>query len=288
MCAGKVPCNGSSDGSRRCLIPMGRDADAAAACRRVGVLSQPDNGTGRYLRKVFSAAVARQQVAPWWRRRPHRSLTSLGQWSWRTETEVDLDYHVRLSALPPRAGTAELWALVSELHAGMLDRSRPLWQVDLIEGLPGGRCAVYVKVHHALADGVSVMRLLQRIVTADPHQRQMPTLWEVPAQASVAKHTAPRGSSRPLTLAKGVLGQARGVPGMVRVVADTTWRAAQCRSGPLTLAAPHTPLNEPIAGAGPWQVVPFRSSGCDRSPNTPMPPSTMSCWPCAAGRYVRT
>lgn len=47
------------------------------------------------------------------------------------------------------------------------------------------------------------MRLLQRIVTADPHQRQMPTLWEVPAQASVAKHTAPRGSSRPLTLAKG-------------------------------------------------------------------------------------
>lgn len=215
----------------------------------LAVLSQPDNGTGRYLRKVFSAAVARQQVAPWWRRRPHRSLTSLGQWSWRTETEVDLDYHVRLSALPPRAGTAELWALVSELHAGMLDRSRPLWQVDLIEGLPGGRCAVYVKVHHALADGVSVMRLLQRIVTADPHQRQMPTLWEVPAQASVAKHTAPRGSSRPLTLAKGVLGQARGVPGMVRVVADTTWRAAQCRSGPLTLAAPHTPLNEPIAGA---------------------------------------
>lgn len=169
----------------------------------LAVLSQPDNGTGRYLRKVFSAAVARQQVAPWWRRRPHRSLTSLGQWSWRTETEVDLDYHVRLSALPPRAGTAELWALVSELHAGMLDRSRPLWQVDLIEGLPGGRCAVYVKVHHALADGVSVMRLLQRIVTADPHQRQMPTLWEVPAQASVAKHTAPRGSSRPLTLAKG-------------------------------------------------------------------------------------
>ncbi|CLS15586.1 Putative triacylglycerol synthase (diacylglycerol acyltransferase) [Mycobacterium tuberculosis] len=124
----------------------------------LAVLSQPDNGTGRYLRKVFSAAVARQQVAPWWRRRPHRSLTSLGQWSWRTETEVDLDYHVRLSALPPRAGTAELWALVSELHAGMLDRSRPLWQVDLIEGLPGGRCAVYVKVHHALADGVSVMR----------------------------------------------------------------------------------------------------------------------------------
>lgn len=70
----------------------------------LAVLSQPDNGTGRYLRKVFSAAVARQQVAPWWRRRPHRSLTSLGQWSWRTETEVDLDYHVRLSALPPRAG----------------------------------------------------------------------------------------------------------------------------------------------------------------------------------------
>ncbi|MEQ0574156.1 wax ester/triacylglycerol synthase domain-containing protein [Mycobacterium tuberculosis] len=107
--------------------------------------------------------------------------------------------------------------MVSELHAGMLDRSRPLWQVDLIEGLPGGRCAI-TSVHHALADGVSVMRL-----TTDRHRGPASAsdahLVEVPAQASVAKHTAPRGSSRPLTLAKGVLGQARGRPAWC-VVAD--------------------------------------------------------------------
>ncbi len=215
----------------------------------VAVLSPPESGPGRYVRKVFAAALARQEVAPLWRRRPQRSLTSLGQWYWRTEAEVELDYHVRLSGLPRGAGLGQLWELVSELHAGMLDRSRPLWQVDLIEGLPGGRYAVYVKIHHAIADGVSAMRLLQETVSADPNQRRMPALWEVPERAQLSEHAEPGGCLGPLPLARGVLGEARGLPGMARVVADAAWRAARRRGGPLTLAAPHTPLNAPIAGA---------------------------------------
>jgi hypothetical protein len=75
-------------------------------------------------------------------------------------------------------GVAELWDLASRLHAGPLDRSRPLWQLHLIEGLADGRYAMYIKVHHALADGVSAIRILQRMFSTDPERR-----WKCPANS---------------------------------------------------------------------------------------------------------
>ncbi|WP_204806531.1 WS/DGAT/MGAT family O-acyltransferase [Mycobacterium riyadhense] len=215
----------------------------------LALLSRPESADARYVRDTFAAALARNQVTSLWRRRPHRSLSSLGQWYWRTEAEVELDYHVQLSALPRRAGMAALWELVSQLHAGMLDRSRPLWQLHLIEGLPNGQYAMYIKTHHALADGVSAMRLLQRTVCADPDRREMPALWEVGEQARPSDPPAPSTPLGPLTLARAVLGTAGELAGMVPALADTAWRAARRRGGPLTLAAPHTPLNVPIDSA---------------------------------------
>ncbi len=215
----------------------------------LALLSPPESAGARYVRDAFVGALARNQVASLWRRSPHRSLTSLGQWYWRTEAEVELDYHVQLSALPWRAGLAALWELVSQLHAGMLDRARPLWQLHLIEGLPDGQYAMYIKTHHALADGVSALRLLQRTVSADPDQRGMPALWEVAEQAPPFNPTAPWARLGPLTLTRAMLGKAGGVAGMVPALADTAWRAARGRGGPLTLAAPHTPLNVSIDSA---------------------------------------
>jgi WS/DGAT/MGAT family acyltransferase len=134
---------------------------------------------------------------------------------------------------------AELCDLVSQLHSGRLDLNRPLWQFHLIEGLSHGRFAIYMKTHHALADGVSAMRLLQQTVSADPDQRDMPALWEVPG-------TAPAGGAGPLDAAWGLVGAARDLAGMPGALVDTAWRAVRRRGGPLTLAAPHTPLNVPI------------------------------------------
>ncbi len=215
----------------------------------LALLSRPDGAGARYVRDAFAAALARQQVAPLWRRSPQRSLTSFGQWYWRAAAEVDLDYHVQVSALPRRAGPSALWELVSQLHAGMLDRSRPLWQLHLIEGLPDGQYALYIKTHHALADGVSAMRLLQRTVSADPDRRGMPALWEVGEQVRPSGPAGRWARLDPLKLARAVLGEGTGLVGMVPALADTVWRAARHRGGPLTLAAPHTPLNVSIDSA---------------------------------------
>ena len=88
--------------------------------------------------------------------------------AWSFDNDIDLDLHLRRSALPTPGRVRELLELTSRLHGSLLDRHRPLWEAHLVEGLNDGRFAVYVKFHHALIDGVSALKLMQRALTADP------------------------------------------------------------------------------------------------------------------------
>ena len=137
---------------------------------------------------TYREALAGGEVMPRLRRRPVR-LAGLGPWGWEEDTDLDLEYHVRHSALPHPGRVRELLALVSRLHGTLLDRSRPLWEAHLIEGLSDGRFAVYTKIHHALVDGVSAMHMLQNALSEDPDQRGSPPLW-------APRGAAPRGRRR--------------------------------------------------------------------------------------------
>lgn len=81
---------------------------------------------------------------------------------WRENAEVDLEYHVRPYRVDPPGGRRELDEAVGRIASTPLERSRPLWEMYLIEGLAGGRIAVLGKIHHALADGVASANLLAR------------------------------------------------------------------------------------------------------------------------------
>lgn len=95
------------------------------------------------------------------------------------EDEVDLEYHVRRSALPSPGDERELGILVSRLHGGAIDFHRPPWEVHLIEGLERGRFALYVKVHHALVDGFTSMKILVNALSFDPAERR-PLFFAIP------------------------------------------------------------------------------------------------------------
>ena len=82
--------------------------------------------------------------------------------------DVDLEYHIRHTALPAPGGERELGELISHLHTVRLDRSRPLWTCHVIDGLERNRFAVYCKVHHALTDGVGGMRMVTQALANDP------------------------------------------------------------------------------------------------------------------------
>lgn len=96
------------------------------------------------------------------------ALGPAGPCHWIEDRDLDLDYHVRHSALPKPGRYRELFALCARLHQSLLDRQRPLWEVHLIEGLPNRQFAMYSKVHHAAIDGVGGMRLAQAMMSPDP------------------------------------------------------------------------------------------------------------------------
>ncbi len=83
------------------------------------------------------------------------------------ESEVDMDFHVRRAALPAPGGAVELGELIAEIASRPLDRSKPLWEMWVVEGLTGGRVAFVCKIHHTLADGVASAELLNEFLTHD-------------------------------------------------------------------------------------------------------------------------
>jgi diacylglycerol O-acyltransferase / wax synthase len=79
---------------------------------------------------------------------------------WRENCPVDLAYHVRPLHLPAPGGRRELDDAIAKLIEEPLDRTRPLWEIYVVDGLSDGRLAVVTKIHHALADGVASANLL--------------------------------------------------------------------------------------------------------------------------------
>ncbi len=90
---------------------------------------------------------------------------------WEKDEHFDIDYHVRHSALPQPGRYRELFMLVSRLHSTLLDRTRPLWELHLIEGLRNNQFAVYSKCHHAATDGASAMHMMNAMYSTSPRSR---------------------------------------------------------------------------------------------------------------------
>ncbi|MDF3029677.1 MAG: atfA2 [Moraxellaceae bacterium] len=123
-----------------------------------------------YLANLYEAMVQGDAFCAPFNRKLQKSLGGL-EAAWVRDDGMDIEYHVRHSALPRPGRVRELLALVSRLHAHRLDRRRPMWECHLIEGLEGNRFAVYVKMHHSLVDGVAGSRLLQSRLSPLPLER---------------------------------------------------------------------------------------------------------------------
>ncbi|OBH49868.1 WS/DGAT/MGAT family O-acyltransferase [Mycobacterium mantenii] len=85
---------------------------------------------------------------------------------WADDANFDIAHHIRWVALPHPGDDAALFRLTADLMERRLDRDHPLWECWVIEGLPDGRWAILIKIHHCLADGIAVMQLVASL--ADP------------------------------------------------------------------------------------------------------------------------
>ena len=118
--------------------------------------------------QIRSLLVAKLGLIPRYRRRVRFLPLQLGRPVWVDDPHFDLDYHVRRTALPAPSNDAALCALMGRLMSQCLDRSRPLWEIWVVEGLEGGRWALVSKVHHAMVDGVSGVDLTAELLDAKP------------------------------------------------------------------------------------------------------------------------
>ena len=155
--------------------------ESRATPNHVGGLLQfrlPADAPRDWLRNLMHEFRNHRTFTAPWNRRLKVPLLKNPVAAWVEDDAIDLEYHVRHAALPWPGGERELGELVGRLHSTPVDLTRPPWECTIIEGLEGDRFALYIKMHHALIDGVSGMKLLQRAMASDPAKSlALPPFW---------------------------------------------------------------------------------------------------------------
>jgi diacylglycerol O-acyltransferase / wax synthase len=219
------------------------------------LFEQPDEAGSDFVGDLYRRLLTWDRVNPQFRRRPATPGPLIGAMRWYDDHDVDLDYHVRLSALPRPGRIRELLTLVSRLHGTLLDRHRPLWEFHLIEGLADSRFAFYFKVHHALVDGVNSTRQIAQMLSAEPTAPLPPPIWAErnPAGSPSSSLAVKPSIGRQLANAVGEIpsvlhsiGEAAALtPTLARLLAD----GLRSDDTALPFQAPKSMLNVPLSGA---------------------------------------
>jgi WS/DGAT/MGAT family acyltransferase len=158
--------------------------------------------------ELLDAIEARMHLVPRYRQKLAHVPLGQGRPVWVDDPHFNPRYHLRHSALPAPGSDEQLKNLASRLFAVPLDRTKPLWELNLVEGLDGGRFAIVTKTHHALVDGVSGVDLVSVLFDTSPQPapvprerrpwlpRPEPTEAELLAQALLERATVPAEAAR--------------------------------------------------------------------------------------------
>ncbi len=172
---------------------------------------------------------------------------------WVDDPRLNLDYHVRHTALPPPGTEDQLRTLAARIFSQRLDRSKPVWEMWLIDGLDGGRFAIVAKTHHALVDGVSGVDITTVLfdLDPDPERTSEPQPWlpePEPSGAQLLADALVERVANPAAVVRGTRAVLRAPRQMASAAIEGLEAAGSLiRTG---LAAPPSPLNRRI---GPYR-----------------------------------
>jgi diacylglycerol O-acyltransferase len=211
-----------------------------------------ERGPGLNYDALCARVEERIHLLPRYRQRLQEPALGLVNPVWADDEHFDVRWHVRQATLPAPGTEVELAALVAREAARRMDRSRPLWELHLVEGLDRERAAVIVKMHHAVVDGVGAVGIAA--ILLDPGPEPLPV--DAPADEWAPRPYALREhltalAARPVTRGQRLVLQAtsRLFELTPRTAASELGRATElvaelARSRP---SAPELPLNRPIS-----------------------------------------
>jgi diacylglycerol O-acyltransferase len=172
----------------------------------------------------------------------------LGRPVWADDSHFTMEYHLRHTALPTPGGESELRKLVGRVMSQQLDRSKPLWEIWVVEGLEDGRWAMLAKTHHAMVDGVAGTDLLAVIMDLSPEVVR-------PAVTTWSPRPTPSGGRLVAEAVRNVVRspyeQLRAVRASTRAIRNAVSHAAEVGQGVVAMAGlvratPVSSLNGPL------------------------------------------
>jgi diacylglycerol O-acyltransferase / wax synthase len=228
-------------------------AEQGPVTMAVGGVLVFEAGPGLVHARVLERLEQRLHLIPRYRQRLQSAAPGVTNPVWVDDDQFDLGWHVRRASLPAPGDPDALGELVGQELSRRLDRSRPLWELTVVEGLAGGeRVALLAKMHHALVDGIAAVDVGTVLLDPTPEPLELPVPdgpWEA------RPYNRARDLAR-LSLEPMVRGQRLLAEGAQRALAATDPRraAADLRRATDLVAelartrpqAPMTPLNRPI------------------------------------------
>jgi len=219
---------------------------AAVALFEEGPLATP--GGGIDFERIAAHIESRLSQLPRYRSRlAHTPLA--GHPIWVDDARFSRDWHVRRAALPAPGSEAALAELVGRILSERLERSRPLWEMWVVEGLADGRFALVSKLHHCLVDGVGGANLLTLLMSLDPDEREAPAAgWRPtpePGALELAVDELGRGLAGTRDLVRAAGAALRDPAGALAQVASAGAAVAEAVAAAVRWPAP-TVLNGPI------------------------------------------
>jgi diacylglycerol O-acyltransferase len=210
------------------------------------------------------AIESRLPLVPLFRQRLVTTPLGLDQPYWIDDPDFDIEFHVRELALPAPGNDRQLSEQVARLHARPLDRTRPLWELYLISGLPDGKVAVYNKIHHAAVDGVSGGDILSAVLDLSPEGRPVspestPFVGEqVPGPVTLLARSAVSAARRPVQAVRVAGEILRSSPAIAGVLGGPLGNLLRSSDGDgvvlpgVRLRAPKTPFNTSVTAHRRW------------------------------------
>ena len=138
------------------------------------LLELPEGYKGDFYEDVKAMMAKRLHLSPIFTRKLAPMPFELAEPVWIDDDDVDLDYHVRSLTLRRPGSMDQLQRQVARLHSTLLDRSRPLWEFFVIEGLEDGKIALYTKTHHSGIDGKAGAEIAKALYDISPVPREVP------------------------------------------------------------------------------------------------------------------